>query len=97
MRLSDGRWTWRWDRAFRDESVALQTMMEPAEAWRRLANINVPTLLIRGALSDVLSPAMAREMTSTIPDCRFLEVTGAGHPVPADRPEGFLRALRTFL
>lgn len=97
MRLADGRWTWRWDRALRDESAAERTMMEPAEAWRRLRSVNVPTLLVRGELSDILSADMAHEMISVIPECRFQEVAAAGHPVPSDQPDGFLAALRTFI
>jgi pimeloyl-ACP methyl ester carboxylesterase len=30
-------------------------------------------------------------------DCRLVEVPGSGHPVPLDKPEGFLDAVHTFL
>ncbi len=97
VRTADGRWTWRWDRALRDEQVARRTMLDPAEGWRLVANIGVPTLLVRGEHSDILAPEVASRMVETIPDCRLLEVAGAGHTVPYDRFEGFMDALRTFV
>jgi pimeloyl-ACP methyl ester carboxylesterase len=57
----------------------------------------VPALLIRGALSDLLSPEIAARMVETIPGGRFAEVANSGHSVPLDAPEGFLAAARDFL
>jgi pimeloyl-ACP methyl ester carboxylesterase len=95
MRTEDGRWTYRYDRALR----ALSTLRprDAATGWASCANIAVPTLLIRGALSDLLSPEIAARMVRTIPDCRFAEVAGSGHSVPLDAPDGFLAAARDFL
>lgn len=95
MRTADGRWTWRYDRALRAPG-ALVTI-PPAEAWASCAAIAVPTQIIRGAESDILSPAIAARMVETIRDCRLDEVAGAGHAVPLDRPDGFLAAARDFL
>jgi pimeloyl-ACP methyl ester carboxylesterase len=96
MRTADGRFTFRYDRALRDPNNPRQGI--PAEeGWRLVANIGVPTLLVRGELSDILSRRVADRMRETIPDCRLIEVAGSGHPVPLDKPDGFLRAVRTFL
>jgi pimeloyl-ACP methyl ester carboxylesterase len=96
MRTADGRFTYRYDRALRDPNNPRQGI--PAdEGWRLVANIGVPTLLIRGEQSDILSRAVAERMRKAIGDCRLLEVAGAGHPVPLDKPDEFLRAVRTFL
>lgn len=96
MRTSDGRWTYRYDRALRDPANPREGI--PAEdGWRLVANIRVPTLLIRGAESDILDAAVAARMTDTMRDCRLIEVAGSGHPVPLDRPDEFLAAVRTFL
>jgi len=62
-----------------------------------VVNFNVPTLLIRGELSDILSPDIAERMAKEIPDCQLREIAGSGHPVPLDKPEPFLEVVRTFL
>lgn len=67
------------------------------EGWRLVGQIDVPTLVIRGELSDILSRSVAERMAQTIPDCRLIEVAGSGHPVPLDKPLEFLRAVQTFL
>ena len=94
MRTDDGRWTWRYDRALR--SGALRTR-DSAVAWRSCSQIAAPTLLIRGALSDILSAETATRMTETIPGSRLTLVANSGHSVPLDAPEGFLSAARDFL
>jgi pimeloyl-ACP methyl ester carboxylesterase len=94
MRTEDGQWTWRYDRALR---IAGPLPRDPEAGWRACASINVPAQLIRGEFSDILSPEIARRMRETIPNLRFDEVKDAGHPVPQDAPDGFLKAAREFL
>jgi len=96
MRTADGKYTYRYDRALRDPKNP-RTGIPAQEGWRLVANISVPTLVIRGELSDILSRPVAERMRSTIPDCRVVEVKGASHPVPLDKPDDFLKAARTFL
>jgi len=95
MRTEDGRWTHRYDRALR--SPRNLRLPDPETAWRSCANIEAPTLIVRGELSDILSPQIAERMARTIPDARLATVTNAGHGVPYDAPEGFLAAVREFL
>ena len=96
MRRADGRYTYRYDRALRDPNNPREGI--PAEeAWRLVANIAVPTLLVRGERSDILSAPVAAKMAKTIANCRLVEIAGSGHPVPLDKPDAFLEAVRTFL
>jgi esterase len=95
MRTEDGRWTWRYDRALRAPTMVRPR--DPEAAWRACANIAAPTLIIRGALSDVLSPEVAQRMLEVIPDARLTLVENSGHSVPLDAPEGFQAAARAFL
>ena len=96
MRTEDRKWTYRYDRALRDPSL-VRPRPSVDEGWRSVAAIDVPTLLIRGAASDILDRSAADRMVRDIPDCRFVEVEGSGHSVPLDAPDGFLRAARGFL
>ena len=96
MRIDDGRWTYRYDRALRDPDNPREGI--PAdEGWRLVANIKVPMLLVRGELSDILDADVASRMATMVDDCRLIEVAGSGHPVPLDKPDEFLEAVKTFL
>jgi len=95
MRTEDGRWTYRYDRALR--SIRNLRRRDPEAAWQSCANINVPTQLIRGELTDILAPEIAERMVRTIPDIRFDTVADSGHSIPLDAPDAFLAAAREFL
>jgi pimeloyl-ACP methyl ester carboxylesterase len=95
MRTEDGRWTWRYDRALRSPTTL--RVRNPDAAWTSCANIAVPTQIIRGDLSDILSPEIAARMVETIPGARLDIVKDSGHSIPLDAPDGFLAATRAFL
>ena len=95
MRLADGRWTYRYDRALRTPRTL--RLRDADAGWKACANIIVPTQLIRGANSDILSADSAVKMSKTIPNGVLAEVKDSGHSVPLDAPDGFLNAARQFL
>jgi len=95
MMTEDGQWTWRYDRALR--SVRELRPRDAETGWRSCANIAVPTLLIRGALSDILAAEVAERMIETISGAHLATVANSGHAVPLDAPEGFLAAAGAFL
>ena len=65
--------------------------------WEQLPKISCPTLVMRGAESDILSPEVARRMLDLLPDGYFVEIPDAGHPIPVDNPEAFEEAACDFL
>lgn len=93
--LPDGRWTWKHDRrrGLRREAGGEMT----ASGWECIASIRVPTLIVRGANSDIFAPATAQRMHAAIPDSRLVEVPKAGHLVQGDNPVGFEHVVRDFL
>jgi pimeloyl-ACP methyl ester carboxylesterase len=98
----DGRWRWHWDPRFisgssgsPDETRA--SVIEPhrlEEAARALA---VPTLLVRGRMSDLVSEQGAKELLELVPHAQFADVAGAGHMVVGDRNDSFNEAVVNFL
>jgi pimeloyl-ACP methyl ester carboxylesterase len=95
----DGRWYWHWDPAFllggrQDEPRSVRNEGRLEDAARALA---VPTLLVRGRQSDVLSAEGARQTLELIPDARLVDVGGAGHMVAGDRNDAFNDAVIEFL
>ena len=96
MRTDEGKWTYRYDRALRGPgSQRLRLTVD--EGWDAVASFNVPTLLIRGEHSPLLSRDVADKFVSIAKNSQLVEVPGSGHPVPLDKPEGFLDAVQTFL
>ncbi len=96
MQLDDGRWTFRYDRSLRSPD---RPMVRPApeDAWALMPKIACPTLIVRGAESDLFARATAERMVRDIPDCRLIEVPNSGHSVPLDNPTGFLEVVQQFL
>ena len=73
----DGRWRLKYDPriAVPFRSAATQN----SDLWAIWDAIQCPTLLLRGAQSDLLSSATAAEMRSRGPKPEFVEVPGVGH------------------
>ena len=49
----------------------------------------MPTLLVRGRVSDLLSEEGAQELLELVPHARLVDVAGAGHMVAGDRNDLF--------
>jgi pimeloyl-ACP methyl ester carboxylesterase len=103
-RRDDGRFTAKLDPAFRtrrtgspEEMDAWMAQQERA-LWEALERIACPTLVVRGAASDVLSPETADRMVEEVLAQGRLEVIPrAGHSVMTDNPDAFDAALCRFV
>jgi pimeloyl-ACP methyl ester carboxylesterase len=64
-------------------------MAQAGEAmlWQSYDRITAPTLLLRGTLSDLLSPATAKAMTERGPRARLVEFQGVGHAPMLVQPD----------
>ncbi len=60
------------------------------------SQIRCPTLLVRGAESTLLSPEGLAAFAEEIPEAECIEIEGAGHHVPFDRPDALVDALAAF-
>jgi pimeloyl-ACP methyl ester carboxylesterase len=66
--------------------------------WEALAKIPCPTLVVRGAASDVMSPEVADKMVDDVlPKGTLAVVPQAAHSVMTDNPEGFNKAVCAFV
>jgi len=63
--------------------------------YKRLAR-NRPTLLIRGANSDIVGPEEAKYMREVAPNLQYAEVPGVGHAPMLTEPAA-QAALASFL
>jgi pimeloyl-ACP methyl ester carboxylesterase len=64
--------------------------------WAAYDKLRLPTLVLRGAQSDLLSPATAQAMTLRGPRARCIEFDGVGHAPTLVQPEQ-THAVREFL
>lgn len=106
-RRDDGRWIWRWDPAFitskldaldgdsdaasRRYDVIAQLLLDGAR------RITAPTLLVRGALSDLVSTDTVAEFLAAVPHAETADVSGTGHMVAGDDNDAFTNAVIDFL
>lgn len=98
LRRHGDRWVWHWDPKLLD---SFEGRMDPPGMTERLLaaarHADVPILLVRGALSDVVREDIAEEFCAEVPRARYVDVVDAGHMVAGDRNEPFIDALLPFL
>ncbi|CAM3310551.1 alpha/beta hydrolase [Mycobacterium intermedium] len=96
LRLRDGRWYWHWDPAFMTkpgDDPELRT--EGFEAAAKA--LEIPVLLIRGKLSDVVSMEGVRHFLETVPGAEFVELSNAGHTAAGDDNDAFSEVVVAFV
>ncbi len=96
-RGEDGRWRWHWDPKFISPNGRTRSSLTPERLIEAARGLRVPTLLVRGKLSDVVSLEGAAEFRAAVPHARFADVSGAGHMVAGDRNDLFTDAVLEFL
>ena len=96
-RGADGRWRWHWDPLFLQPGHGPRPGQEGDRMEAAARRLRVPTLLVRGRLSDLLSEQGARHFLELSPRARFVDVSGAGHMVAGDRNDRFTGAVLDFL
>lgn len=94
---ADGRYYWHWDPQF----LAYVKGLKRQNLHKRLAeaasSLKIPTLLVRGEISDVLSTEASMEFLELVPHAKFVDVQDAAHMVAGDRNDLFSDAVINFL
>jgi pimeloyl-ACP methyl ester carboxylesterase len=100
LRLNpDGRWRWHWDPGFLDGPRSVNSDWERIERELLAAagSLTVPTLLVRGGSSELVTPEAAAEFRALAPGAEFVDVAEARHMVAGDRNDVFGSAIVDFL
>jgi pimeloyl-ACP methyl ester carboxylesterase len=101
----DGKYELKMDTAYRGvdgprlgaEAMAAREAEHVASMWAALRALEAPTLVVRGAASDIMSPDVADRMVEEVLRRGSLAVVArAGHSVMTDNPEGFAEAVCRF-
>jgi pimeloyl-ACP methyl ester carboxylesterase len=94
----DGRWYWHWDPAFIDpEGKSPRRSRDPRRLDDAARALTIPTLLVRGRMSDVVSEEGARVFRELVPHAEYVDVADAHHMVAGDRNDAFGTAVVGFL
>lgn len=91
-------WMDRW-KTRRSEAVAgeFHSWMHKPDMTPRLAEIELPALVIHGAEDAVLPIDRGRAMADALPNSRFVAIEAAGHTSPVEAPDAVCVAMREFL
>jgi non-heme chloroperoxidase len=95
---ADGKYHWHWDparRRMRGDQPGYRTRLHACAD--RLGVLQVPTLLVRGGLSDVLSEEGAQRFLAQCPHAEYVNVANAAHMVAGDRNDIFAESVIAFL
>jgi pimeloyl-ACP methyl ester carboxylesterase len=93
----DGRWRWHWDPDFFLGPYPIGSGQAHGRFEAAARALTVPTLLVRGRLSDLVSEETAAEFRELRPDAEYVDVSDAGHMVAGDRNDAFTEAVASFL
>ena len=91
----DGKYHWHWDPRYREGRPDHELRYERLSACAR--RLTLPTLLVRGGLSNVLSEDGAQDFLSLCKHSEYVNVTGAAHMVAGDRNDIFGTSVIAFL
>ncbi|AEF88707.1 alpha/beta hydrolase fold protein [Delftia sp. Cs1-4] len=91
----DGRYRWHWDPRFMQGHRDLALRQARLEACARA--LKVPSLLVRGGMSDMLTDEGVREFLEMAPNSEYVNIASAGHMVAGDRNDTFGKSVVEFL
>ncbi|MEH6593358.1 MAG: alpha/beta hydrolase [Halioglobus sp.] len=98
LRLDEnGRYRWHWDPSFVNQDHTKQEFTNPNRLEDAVQNISLPMMLVRGQLSDLVTPELAEEFLQLVPHAHCVDVKNARHMVAGDRNDIFSQAIEDFL
>jgi pimeloyl-ACP methyl ester carboxylesterase len=95
--LPSGKFALKHDQRRASEEASRISTAQRERLNHEVTKISCPTLIVRGALSDVLSDRGAEKFAGSLPRARWVRIEKAGHNVQGDNPRGLLGAITPFL
>jgi len=95
-RGADGRLRWHWDPAMLD-TVAREGERHQQRLLNAARNIDVPTLLVSGGRSDIVSDGTVKEFLDAVPHATHVQIPHAAHTLAGDDNAAFTAAIEPFL
>ena len=88
--FADGTWRHKFDR----NVYATRQSRDGMPLWDRIA---IPALLVKGGLSQRITPDISAEVQARCPQVKFVEIPYSDHHVTLDNPPAFVSAVMAFL
>lgn len=97
LRQRGARWYWHWDPAFMTMGVdAKQEAEGPTVLETAARGLTIPTLLIRGGRSRIVTEEGVRVFLEMVPHADYVHIDGAHHMVAGDANDAFNDAVFRF-
>jgi len=93
---ADGRWYWHWDPGFITPSMRGRELVTPDRMRRAAASITLPTLLVHGTRSDIVTEREVTDFQALMSHAK-VQHADAGHMVAGDNNAVFADGLLAFL
>jgi pimeloyl-ACP methyl ester carboxylesterase len=93
---NDGRLRWHWDPRLL-EHIAANSQSQQEQLLEAARRIDVPTLLISGERSDIVSDSTIEEFLHCVPHAKHVRVARATHMVVGDHNDAFTDTVRQFI
>jgi pimeloyl-ACP methyl ester carboxylesterase len=85
-----GAWRYKFDR----NVYATRELFDGMPLW---SEIKIPLLLVKGALSERITPEVIAEVKERCPHAAVKEIAASDHHVTLDNPQGFIDAVKPWL
>ena len=95
-RSPDGKWVRKNDTRHFGQIDVQELARRAEELFRDSSPVTCPTLVVRGAESDLLHDDDAGAFANALPNGRWVRIENAGHNVQGDNPRGLVEALDGF-
>lgn len=98
LRLRQGRYYWHWDPAILQ--MGRDADFKPVRASileQSARTIRIPTLLIRGGRSEIVSKQSVSEFLELVPHAEFIDIADAHHMVAGDANDAFNDGVLSFI
>ena len=73
------------------------TLGQRDDIAQKIADIQVPALVIHGTQDRAIAPERAKAMANTLPQATWVEIEGAGHAANLTHPQPVNQAMQAFL
>jgi len=94
----DGRWRWHWDPAFVTSENSMTQERGRNDAARDIARaLTLPTFLVRGKLSDLVTETEAQDFLELVPHADYVDVADAAHMIAGDKNDVFMTSIIDFI
>lgn len=91
----NGRWTWHWDPRMLQE-VLNDVDLVKGGLTDAAAGVRVPTLLIRGLLSDIVDDEGVAHLRGLVPHVEVVDIADAAHTAATDDNDAFVASVLAF-